>query len=115
MAHPHGLRFQGTMFWVIHRRRAYGPFDYEWSKDLRGIELLYQATKFGEYCSPDEIFADLKQFKLPASVVEVASIVLGCTVLGILDGMSSQQRRSLLIERLRSMGHGKFANIDTQC
>ena len=27
----HGIRFEGTRFWVLHRRREFGPFDYEWS------------------------------------------------------------------------------------
>ena len=38
MAGAHGVRFDGTRFWVVHRRREFGPFDYEWSGDLDGIE-----------------------------------------------------------------------------
>src|SRR5262245_31833571 len=81
----HGLRFADTCFWVTHRRREYGPFDYEWSKDLNGVELTYAGQKFGEYCSDAEIFADLKEFQLPTSVVEVGSIVIGCIVFGLLN------------------------------
>ena len=60
-----GLRFEGTAFWVRHRHREYGPFDYEWSRDLGGVELIYGREKFGEFCSADEIYADLKEFHLP--------------------------------------------------
>lgn len=108
----HGLRFDGTRFWVTHRRRKYGPFDYEWSQDFLGIELLFRGRKFGEYCSSEEIYADLKQFRLPMRVVEVASIVLGCTLYGVLNGWSRPEREQLLIDRLCSMGHQKFAHID---
>jgi hypothetical protein len=37
MSSAHGLRFDGTQFWVVHRRREFGPFDYEWSRELDGI------------------------------------------------------------------------------
>lgn len=112
MPPSHGLRFDGTRFWVTHRRRKYGPFDYEWSQDFLGIELLFRGRKFGEYCSSEEIYADLKQFRLPMRVVEVASIVLGCTLYGVLNGWSRPEREQLLIDRLCSMGHQKFAHID---
>ena len=92
----------------MHRRREYGPFDYEWSKDFCGVELAYAGRKFGEYCSRDEIFADLKEFKLPMRVVEVGSIVLGCIVYGVLNGLSQPERDKLLIDRLQSSGHERF-------
>lgn len=111
MLPSHGLRFSETRFWVTHRRREYGPFDYEWSKDLSGIELTYAGRKFGEYCSDDEIFADLKEFQLPSSVAEVGSIVIGCIVYGLLNGLDSAQREELLVRRLRTMGYGKFADF----
>ena len=104
MLPSHGLRFADSQFWVMHRRRRYGPFDYEWSKDFCGIELTYAGRKFGEYCSADEIFADLKEFKLPASVVEVSSIVLGCIVYGVLNGLPGPRRMEFLTERLQTMG-----------
>ena len=107
----HGIRFDETQFWVTHRRREYGPFDYDWSKDFCGIELLYAGKKFGEYCSTDEIFADLKEFHLPSTVVEVASIVCGCVISGILDGLSQEQRRVLISERLSQMGYKKFSPL----
>jgi hypothetical protein len=65
----HVIVFGGLRFWVTHRRRDYSTFDYEWSRDFAGIELLDQAQKFGEYCSREEIFADLKPFQLPRRVV----------------------------------------------
>lgn len=104
----HGLRFQETQFWVIHRQREYGPFDYEWSRDLGGIELIYQGQKFGEFCSPDAISADLKEFGLPMTVVEVASIVLGCMVHGIVTGEDISARNQMLTEQLRSAGYERF-------
>lgn len=111
MSPTHGLRFADTGFWVTHRRREYGPFDYEWSKDLGGIELTYAGRKFGEYCSDAEIFADLKEFQLPTSVVEVGSIVIGCIVFGLLNGYSVDQREALVIQRLQTMGYDKFLNF----
>jgi hypothetical protein len=100
LSNSHGLRFEETRFWVIHRRTEYGPFDYDWSADLRGIELLYCGTKFGEVCSAGEVFADLREFRLPMRVVEVASVVLGCTVLGITSGLNDRERGNLLLETL---------------
>jgi len=104
-----GLRFSGSQFWVIHRRRQYGPFDYQWSKDFSGIELLYQGEKFGEYCSVEEIYADLKPFRLPMRVVEVASVVLGATLYGLLNGLSETEKRENLVSQLRKHGLGRFA------
>ena len=59
MSASHGLRFDGSRFWVIHRQQEYGPFDYQWSTDLRGLEMIYQGEKFGEHCSENQIYADL--------------------------------------------------------
>lgn len=112
MSCTHGLKFSGTRFWVTHRRRDFGPFDYEWSKDFLGIELTYQGEKFGEYCSREEIFADLKQFDLPMRVVEVASIAMGCILVGMLSGFTATEREQLLVRRLRKLGYGQFAHID---
>lgn len=99
----------GSRFWVIHRRREYGPFDYEWSHDLRGLSLLYQGVKFGEICSEDEIFADLKEFKLPMSVVKVASLTLGCQLYSIRSGLNPLQRDEFL--RAHLVEHGCSAYL----
>jgi hypothetical protein len=93
---------------VVHRRREYGPFDYEWSRDLDGIELWYAGRKFGEICSPREIHADLKEFGLPARVVQVASVVLGATLVSILRGDSPGERRAYLSRELRAQGCAAF-------
>ena len=47
MSAPHAIRFDDTRFWVTHRRREYGPFDYQWSTDLHGLEMTYRGVKFG--------------------------------------------------------------------
>ena len=104
-----GLRFAGSRFWVMHRYREYGPFDYEWSKDFSGIELLYLGQKFGEYCSVEEIYADLKPFSLPMRVVEVASVVLGATLLGILNGLNETEKQANLIRHLNDYGLSRYA------
>jgi len=107
----HGVLFEGSRFWVTHRRRDYGPFDYEWSQDFAGVELMYAGKKFGEYCSKEEIFADLKEFRLPATVVDVATIVLGCLVFGVLNGLPESERRQLISDQLLSGGYERFAHL----
>jgi len=108
MSPVHGLRFEGTQFWVVHRRREYGPFDYEWSRDFDGFELCYRGRKFGEICSPDEIFADMKEFRLPTRVVQVASVVFGATLVSILSGHSKLERRRHLSRHLVDQGCEAF-------
>ncbi len=108
MSAAHGLRFDGTQFWVVHRRREFGPFDYEWSRELDGIELWYSGQKFGEICSEDEIFADLAEFRLPLRVVEVASVVFGATLRSILSGHSAVERRLALMRLLTEHGYEAF-------
>jgi hypothetical protein len=110
----HGVLFEGSRFWVSHRRRDYGPFDYEWSQDFAGVELMYAGTKFGEYCSKEEIFADLKEFRLPATVVEVATIVLGCLVLGVLNGLPEGARRQFICDQLVAGGYERFSQLSTR-
>jgi hypothetical protein len=105
----HAIEFDGSRFWVIHRRKKYGPFDYEWSPDFCGVEMLYAGTKFGEYCSIDEVFADLKPFGLPMSVVSVTSIVIGCVLFGILKGLPESERRKLVAIRLKEHGYERFS------
>ena len=105
---PHGLRFQDSRFWVRHRREEYGPFDYEWSWDLDGVELTFCGEKFGEYCGPTEIYADLKGFELPPVVASVGSLVLGCIIYGILNGLDEISRRDLIDQQLTSNGYQRF-------
>jgi hypothetical protein len=107
----HGVLFDGSRFWVTHRRREYGPFDYEWSQDFAGVELIYSGTKFGEYCSKDEIFADLKEFELPAAVVDVATIVLGCLIFSVLSGLPEAERRQFMCAKLVAAGYERFAQF----
>ena len=104
----HGIRFDGTRFWVLHRRREFGPFDYEWSKDFSGVEFMYRDQKFGEYCSSEEIFADLKQFSLPMRVVEVSCMTIGIILYGILNGLPERHWKELLRERLDESGFQRF-------
>ncbi len=113
MDRTHGILVRDSSFWVVHRRRRYGPFDYEWSKDLAGIELTFAGRKFGEFCSQEEIFADLSEFHLPQSVVRAATIVMGCLVISILNGLQESQRRRLIIEQLISNGLERFASVRT--
>jgi hypothetical protein len=104
----HQVQVSGSRVWVTHRRRRYGPFDYAWSPDFTGVELLYSGEKFGEYCSREEVFADLKPFKLPRRVVQVGSIVLGAIVYGVLEGMDESARIRLLKALLETYGLSRF-------
>ena len=108
MSASHSIRVDGSRFWITHRRKTYGPFDYEWNTDFCGVEMLYAGEKFGEYCSVDELFADLKPFRLPMTVVQVTSIVMGCMLYGILNGINEPDRMRLLLERLRDLGFDRF-------
>ncbi|MDA7503588.1 hypothetical protein OAF98_02265 [Planctomicrobium sp.] len=108
MTDSKGLRFEDTRFWVTHRRCEYGPFDYEWSEDLRGIELHYCGVKFGEVCSVHDLFADMKEFGLPMRVVEVACVVFGSSLLGITGGFSAKERDTLLANNLRQFDCDDF-------
>lgn len=108
MSGRRGLRFDETRFWVRHRGREFGPFDYEWSPDLYGIELTFEGRKFGEICSQSEIYADLQGFGLPRRVTEVASIVAGCLLYGLLHGLAEPERRSLMAERLAEHGCSEY-------
>jgi hypothetical protein len=105
---PHGVRFTETGFTVIHRRREYGLFDYQWTPEMDGVELHYQGRKFGEICSPAEIQADLKEFRLPRRVVEVATIVLGNLLAGILAGQTESQRHARIWSALSDAGLKSF-------
>src|ERR1700685_4827527 len=109
----HGILFQGSRFWVMHRRRKYGPFDYEGSKDLAAIELMFAGDKCGEYCGIEEIFADLAHYRLPAAVVPVATIVIGCVIYGVLHGLREPERTRLVVDQLTKRGLGRFARVET--
>ena len=110
----HGIVFQGSRFWVMHRRQRYGPFDYEWSKDFAGIELTFEGDKFGEYCGKEELFADLKHYGLPDAVVPVATIVIGCVVYGVLNGLREAERTQMITSHLAERGLERFAQIETE-
>lgn len=108
MSKTHGIQLDGSRFWVTHRRKTYGPFDYEWNSDFCGVVMLYDGQKFGEYCSIDELYADLKPFSLPMTVVSVTSIVMGCLLHGILNGLREPERLELMTTQLRKRGFNRF-------
>ena len=109
MSDRFGIRFKETQIWVIHRRQEFGPFDYEWSVDFRGVELMYQGQKFGEYCSSEEFFADLSEFNLPQSVYSVATIALGKYIQTILKGLTPEEQHPAICEELIKSGYSKYA------
>ena len=104
----HGVRIEDTRIWVIHRRMEYGPFDYNWIPNLRGIELMFRGSKFGEILSEEEIYADLSEFRLPMRVVEVAVLVLGNALYSGLHGFSDGERRDILEDSLIAAGCDRF-------
>ncbi len=112
MAVRHGIQFEGNKFWVIHRTQTFGPFDYEWSQDFLGMEMTYCGDKFGEFCSTEEFFADLKPYKLPLRVSEVATLVMILVIQGVLNGLSAGERDVQVRQHLRSRGWAKFADIE---
>ncbi len=105
----HGLIFGETCFFVVHRRIAFGPFDYEWAPDLSGIEFTYQGEKFGEVCSENQFYADLAPFGLPRRVSQVAMVVLGCLMISIDAGEDIERRMARLAENLAYFGLEHFA------
>lgn len=96
------LRFEETAFWIRHRGREYGPFDYQWSKDLHGIELIFAGDKFGEFINPQQLHADLSEYQLPSKVSKVAAIVLGSIVFGIRQGWDHPRRVEFAERNLRA-------------
>ncbi|MEZ6039098.1 MAG: hypothetical protein R3C20_01235 [Planctomycetaceae bacterium] len=95
-------------FWVTFRGRQFGPFAYQWSNDLYGVEFLYRGDKFGEVCSEDEFFADLQPYELPMSVCQVATLTAGIIAEAVQKGRCVDQRVSRLIELLHSFGLDRF-------
>ena len=94
--------------WVTFRGTKFGPFGYQWSNDLHGMEFLYQGCKFGEVCSDEEIFADLQPFGLPLSVCQVATLTVGTIIEGIRAGSCVDERVSRLISLLVKFGLDRF-------
>lgn len=109
MLPDYGILFDETRFWIVHRKSMHGPFDYQWSHDLDGIEMTYQGEKFGECCSEDELFADLKTFRLPLKVSKVATVVIGSTILGIFEGMNAAEKEALMRKELNRAGFDEYA------
>lgn len=105
----HGLRFTETAFYVVHRRREYGPFDYDWTPDLRGVELTYCGRKYGEVLSPHQMSVDLSPFRLPRKVMQVAVLITGGLLCSIRQGDSPEQRRRRLTAVLAQFGCERFA------
>lgn len=102
------ILLQKTAFWVAARGKCFGPFDYQWAPELRGVELTYQGVKFGEIFSAEELFADLSEFQLPMSVCRVAMITAGILTLGVSEGECADQRISNLLEALEKFGYERF-------
>ena len=73
------------------------------------MELVYQGEKFGEYCTADEIYADLKGFNLPKTVAEVGTIALGSIIQSILDCQNPFVRYETLTHHLKEQGYDQFA------
>ena len=98
-----------TAWWITSRGRKWGPFDYQWSSDLRGVELLFQGVKYGEVCSEDEFFADLAPFGLPISVCRVAAIVAGSLAVSLSSVEEMDVRASRLVSALEEFGFGRYS------
>lgn len=110
-----GIQFHQTRFWVHHRRNTYGPFDYQWASDLRGIEFMYQGEKFGECCSDEEFAADLSAYRIPLVVCQVATVVLGSIVKAIHEGAGTEKRFRFAKQALLTHGYSKFAEAMIPC
>lgn len=106
---PNEIILDDDTFWIVSRRELFGPFQYQWSGDLYGIELTYQGEKYGEVCSDEEFFADLKPFRLPISVSRVAALTAGVIANGIRSGSSVDERVSHLIALLQQFQLGRFS------
>ncbi len=106
--HGDEILLEGTAFWVSTRGRCFGPFDYQWSADLRGMELTYQGRKFGEICGREELYADLTEFRLPMSVCRVATITAGTMAVGIANGDCREQRIAVLLTSLDEFGYCRY-------
>ena len=72
------------------------------------MAMTFQGQKFGEYCSEDELFADLKPFKLPLSVSQVSTVIMGTQFYCVLNGYTEVERRHEVIRRLAEFGFSKY-------
>lgn len=108
----YGILIDETQFWVYHRRERFGPFDYQWSQDLNGIEFLYLGEKYGECCSSEEFFADLKPYGLPSRVSQVAAIVTGTLTKCIFQGVAQRFRHQEITEQLQRSGLERYQFTD---
>ncbi|MCX7398590.1 MAG: hypothetical protein NT138_13050 [Planctomycetales bacterium] len=106
---PNEIILNEDKFWIVNRHALFGPFDYQWSGDLYGIEFNYQGQKFGEVCSDEEFFADLKPFGLPISVARVAALTAGTIAVGIRAGTSLDERVCHLIALLQKFNLQRFS------
>jgi len=106
---PNEIILNDDKFWIVSRQELFGPFDYQWSGDLYGIEFTYQGQKFGEVCSDEELFADLKPYGLPISVSRVAALIAGAIVVSIRSGSSTDERVSHIISLLQTFELERFS------
>jgi len=97
-----------TAWWIVSRGDIWGPFDYQWSTDLRGLELTFWGEKFGEICSADEFFADLAPFHIPISVCRVSAIVAGSLAVSVSIVETLDARAARLTRTLNDFGFGRF-------
>ncbi len=77
------------------------------------MAMLYNGSKFGEYCSREELFADLKPYHLPESVAQVSAIVMGCVLYGVMHGLSTAERTAMLRRQLQQEGFERFELPET--
>ncbi len=105
-----GIHFQPAGFTICHRGDHYGPFDYQFSQDLAGIEFLYRGDKFGECCNEEQFAADLSPYGLPITVCQVATIVLGTIAQDLLRGLSDVDRLARIDLELRRQGCDRYAD-----
>lgn len=108
----HGIRFEEGAIWIRHRRREFGPFDYEWSKDYLGVELTFEGQKCGEFCSTSEYFVDLEPYGLPRTVVRVATIAMACLVESLRQGLTRPEREQLVFQQLARFGFARFERLE---
>ena len=108
VAASHEIILDDDQFWIVSRHQLFGPFNYQWSGDLYGIQFTYQGEKFGEVCSEDEFFADLKPFGLPIRVARVAAVIAGSIAQGIRSGSAGEQRIPRLAALLRQFELERF-------
>jgi len=106
----HGLRFPDSGFCVIHRRREFGPFDYEWADDLRSVDLTYRREKYGEFWSIGEMCLDLGPFRLPSRVVQVSVLVTGSLLQSLLLAEAGADRLLRIRRTLQQFGCTRFAD-----